>query len=183
MIIQANVRIRIMIRISLLFLLLSGCSVTLDKSIVRPVSVADTIPSMWQAKGRIGGVVDQQVQNSGFKIIFKDQYYKLTLSAVLGLGEVVIESNSQGLWVDKKLVSTDFKKWMISEVGWYFPVLEFPKIVFKNKKTIQDNWTANIARYQQIGDTRYPKLIRLNHLKKPIKIKLMLTDIKPINKK
>jgi len=171
-----------MIRIWLFALLLSGCSTTLNKSTTHPVNAVNTIPSVWQAKGRIGGVVDQQVQNSGFDITFKDRSYKLTLSAVLGLGEVVIESNSKGFWVDKKLVSTDFKQWMISEVGWYFPILEFPEIIFKNKKKIQNNWLIEVARYQQINNIRYPKLIRLNHLKKPIKIKLMLKNINPIDK-
>jgi outer membrane biogenesis lipoprotein LolB len=171
-----------MIRIWLLALLLSGCSMILNKSTTYPINAVDTIPSVWQAKGRIGGIVDQQVQNSGFDITFKDQFYKLTLSAVLGLGEIVIESNSKGLWVDKKLISTDFKQWMISKVGWYFPILELPKIIFKNKKKIQDSWMIKVTRYHQINNIKYPKLIRLNHLKKPIKIKLMLTDIKPINK-
>ena len=182
MIIQANVRIHTMIRIWLLALLLSGCGMTLNKPTIYPANAVDIIPSVWQAKGRIGGVVDQKVQNSGFDITFEDQSYKLTLSAVLGLGEVVIESNSKGLWVDKKLISTDFKQWMISKVGWYFPILELPKIIFKNKKKIQDSWMIKVARYQQINNIKYPKLIRLNHLKKPIKIKLMLTDIKPIKK-
>jgi len=182
LIIQANVRIRTMIRIWLLALLLSGCSMTLNKSTAYPVNTVDTIPSVWQAKGRIGVVVDQQVQNSGFDITFKDQSYKLRLSAVLGLGEVVIESNSKGLRIDKELVSTDFKQWMVSKVGWYFPILEFPEIIFKNKRKIQNNWVIKVARYQQINNIRYPKLIRLNHLKKPIKIKLMLTDVKPIDK-
>ena len=171
-----------MIRIWLLALLLSGCGMTLNKPTIYPVNAVDIIPSVWQAKGRIGGVVDQKVQNSGFDITFEDQSYKLTLSAVLGLGEVVIESNSKGLWVDKKLISTDFKQWMISKVGWYFPILELPKIIFKNKKKIQDSWMIKVTRYQQINNIKYPKLIRLNHLKKPIKIKLMLTDIKPIKK-
>jgi len=182
LIIQANVRIHTMIRIWLLALLLSGCGMTLNKPTIYPVNAVDIIPSVWQAKGRIGGVVDQKVQNSGFDITFEDQSYKLTLSAVLGLGEVVIESNSKGLWVDKKLISTDFKQWMISKVGWYFPILELPKIIFKNKKKIQDSWMIKVTRYQQINNIKYPKLIRLNHLKKPIKIKLMLTDIKPIKK-
>lgn len=182
MIIQANVRIRTMIRIWLLALLLSGCSMTLNKSTIRPINAVDTIPNVWQAKGRIGGVVEQQVQNSGFDITFKDQSYKLILSAVLGLGEVVIESNHKGLWVDKKLISTDFKQWMMGEVGWYFPILELPKIIFKNKTKIQNNWKIRAARYQQINNIRYPGLIRLNHLKKPIKIKLILTDVKLIKK-
>jgi len=182
LIIQANVRIHTMIRIWLLALLLSGCGMTLNKPTIYPVNAVDIIPSVWQAKGRIGGVVDQKVQNSGFDITFEDQSYKLTLSAVLGLGEVVIESNSKGLWVDKKLISTDFKQWMISKVGWYFPILELPKIIFKNKKKIQDSWMIKVTRYQKINNIKYPKLIRLNHLKKPIKIKLMLTDIKPIKK-
>lgn len=182
MIIQANVRIHTMIRIWLLALLLSGCGMTLNQPTIYPVNAVDIIPSVWQAKGRIGGVVDQKVQNSGFDITFEDQSYKLTLSAVLGLGEVVIESNSKGLWVDKKLISTDFKQWMISKVGWYFPILELPKIIFKNKKKIQDSWMIKVTRYQKINNIKYPKLIRLNHLKKPIKIKLMLTDIKPIKK-
>ncbi len=182
MIIQANVRIRTMIRIWLLALLLSGCSITWNKSATLPVNTLDTIPSVWQAKGRIGGVVDQQVQNSGFDITFKDQYFQLTLSAVLGLGEVVIKSNSQGLWVDEELVTTDFNQWMTNQVGWYFPILEFPKIVFKHKKIIQGDWLAEITRYQQINNIRYPRMIRLNHLKKPIKIKLILTDVKAINK-
>lgn len=171
-----------MIRIWLLALLLSGCGMTLNQPTIYPVNAVDIIPSVWQAKGRIGGVIDQKVQNSGFDITFKDQSYKLTLSAVLGLGEVVIESNSKGLWVDKKLISTDFKQWMISKVGWYFPILELPKIIFKNKKKIQDSWMIKVTRYQKINNIRYPKLIRLNHLKKPIKIKLMLTDVKPIKK-
>lgn len=182
MIIQANVRIHTMIRIWLLALLLSGCGMTLNQPTIYPVNAVDIIPSVWQAKGRIGGVVDQKVQNSGFDITFEDQSYKLTLSAVLGFGEVVIESNSKGLWVDKKLISTDFKQWMISKVGWYFPILELPKIIFKNKKKIQDSWMIKVTRYQKINNIKYPKLIRLNHLKKPIKIKLMLTDIKPIKK-
>ncbi len=71
---------------------------------------------------------------------------------------------------------------MIGEVGWYFPILELPKIIFKDKENIQDNWVIKVTRYQQINNIKYPKLIRLNHLKKPIKIKLMLTDIKPIKK-
>jgi len=59
-----------MIRIWLLALLLSGCGMTLNKPTIYPVNAVDIIPSVWQAKGRIGGVVDQKVQNSGFDITF-----------------------------------------------------------------------------------------------------------------
>ena len=182
MIIQANVRIRTMIRIWLLIVLLSGCSITLNKPTVKPVDTVQVIPDMWQAKGRVGGIVDQQVQNSGFDIIFKGVYYKLTLSAVLGLGQVLIESNPQGLWIDGKLIPGNFKQWMTAQVGWYFPITELTYVVFKGRKKMNNDWDVEISRYQQINNIKRPKLIRLKHLKKPIKIKLMLADIMPINK-
>jgi len=130
---------------------LQGCT-TLESKPVKPNPSLAT-PTQWQAQGRVGVSMNERNQTVGFIIDAKNQDYTLTLSASLGVGQISVKSNAQSLWVDGKAIESNLKQWMINEFGWYFPI------------------------YQQINGVSYPRIVRLNHLTKAIKIKLLISEV------
>ena len=154
---------------------LQGCT-TLESKPVKPIpSLA--IPTQWQAQGRVGVSTNERNQTVGFVIKAKNQDYTLTLSASLGLGQASVKSNAQGLWVDGKKIESNLKQWMINEFGWYFPIQKLAPILFQHEQSIDHEWHVNITSYQQINGISYPRIVRLNHLTKAIKIKLLIGEV------
>ncbi len=154
---------------------LQGCS-TLENKPVKPSSSL-TIPAQWHTQGRASVSTSERNQNIGFTIDFKNQDYTLTLSASLGLGQIIVKSNTQGLSVNAQQIDTNLKQWMIDEFGWYFPIQKLALILFKHQKSINHEWRVNIDSYQKIDGVSYPKIVRLNHLTKAIKIKLLISGV------
>ncbi len=154
---------------------LQGCT-TLESKPIKP-SPSLAIPAQWQAQGRAGVSMDNRNQNIGFVIKAKNQDYTLTLSAPLGLGQTSVKSNTQGLWVDGKTIESNLKQWMISEFGWHFPIQKLAPILFQHKQSIDHEWQVSITSYQQINGVSYPRIVRLNHLIKAIKIKLLIGEV------
>jgi len=154
---------------------LQGCT-TLESKPVKPGSSL-TIPMQWQTQGRASVSTSEHNQNIGFAIDFKNQNYTLTLSASLGLGQVVVKSNAQGLSVNDQQIDTNLEQWMINEFGWHFPIQKLAPILFQHQQSIDQEWQVKIASYQQINGVSYPKIVRLNHLTKAIKIKLLISKV------
>ncbi|SFV80754.1 hypothetical protein MNB_SUP05-6-831 [hydrothermal vent metagenome] len=125
----------------------------------------------------MGVSTNERNQTIGFVIKVKNQDYILTLSASLGLGQASVKSNAQGLWVDGKKIESSLKQWMINEFGWYFPIHKLAPILFQHKQSIDREWHVNITSYQQINEISYPRIVRLNHLTKAIKIKLLIGKV------
>jgi outer membrane biogenesis lipoprotein LolB len=154
---------------------LQGCT-TLESKSVKPIPSL-IIPEQWHAQGRVGVSTNERNQTIGFVIKVKNQDYILTLSASLGLGQASVKSNAQGLWVDGKKIESSLKQWMINEFGWHFPILKLAPILFQHKQSIDREWHENITSYQQINEISYPRIVRLNHLTKAIKIKLLIGKV------
>jgi len=154
---------------------LQGCT-TLESKSVKPIPSL-IIPEQWHAQGRVGVSMNERNQTIGFVIKVKNQDYILTLSASLGLGQASVKSNAQGLWVDGKKIESSLKQWMINEFGWYFPIHKLAPILFQHKQSIDREWHVNITSYQQINEISYPRIVRLNHLTKAIKIKLLIGKV------
>jgi len=154
---------------------LQGCT-TLESKSVKPIPSL-IIPEQWHAQGRVGVSTNERNQTIGFVIKVKNQDYILTLSASLGLGQASVKSNAQGLWVDGKKIESSLKQWMINEFGWYFPIHKLAPILFQHKQSIDREWHVNITSYQQINEISYPRIVRLNHLTKAIKIKLLIGKV------
>ena len=154
---------------------LQGCT-TLGSKSVKPIPSL-IIPEQWHAQGRVGVSTNERNQTIGFVIKVKNQDYILTLSASLGLGQASVKSNAQGLWVDGKKIESSLKQWMINEFGWYFPIHKLAPILFQHKQSIDREWHVNITSYQQINEISYPRIVRLNHLTKAIKIKLLIGKV------
>ena len=66
---------------------------------------------------------------------------------------------------------------MSDEFGWYFPIQRLAPILFQHKQSVDDEWQVKIISYQQINGVNYPKIVRLNHLTKAIKIKLLINEV------
>ncbi|BBB22859.1 conserved hypothetical protein [Abyssogena phaseoliformis symbiont OG214] len=156
-------------------LFLSSCS-TLN---IQPIKLAyqQTLPSVWEAHGRLSVSINNDTKTSGFEVSFNHHDYKLILSTALGFGQISIEFNQQKLLVNDKLINLMFNQWMMSEMGWYLPIDILAKILFKNEINSTRLWQTKISRYQLINGIQYPKVIRFNHLTKPIKIKLLINEV------
>ncbi len=154
---------------------LQGCT-TLESKPVK-FSPSLVIPAQWQAQGRAGVSTNDRNQAIGFVINAKNQDYTLVLSASLGLGQINVKSNTQGLWVDGKAIESSLEQWMSDEFGWYFPIQKLAPILFQHKQSIDQEWQVKIASYQQINGLSYPRVVRLNHLTKAIKIKLLISEV------
>ncbi len=156
-------------------LFLSGCS-TLNTQSTK-LTHQQTLPSIWEVYGRLSVSVNSDTKISGFEVSFDHHDYKLILSTALGFGQILIEFNQQKLLVNDELINLTFNKWMTSEMGWYLPIDALAKILFKNEINSTRHWQVKISRYQLIDGIQYPKVIRFNHLIKPIKIKLLINEV------
>jgi hypothetical protein len=141
--------------------------------------LAGDTPSQWQLKGRIGVVSHNKVQNFGFNIKFKEQVFNLTLTGTLGLGQINIVSNNDGLYIDGHQSSQDLKQLMIKEFGWHFPVRNLGNIVFKHRLNTEDEWQLTITKFGSYQGVSVAKVAKLKHSTQPIKIKLLFQKILP----
>ena len=89
----------------------------------------------------------------------------------------MIKSDAQTLLVNDKPINSTLKHWMNEELGWYFPVQKIPSIVFSRQTKIDTDWQIEVMSYQQLNQTNYPRVVRFSHTSKPIKIKLVLSNI------
>jgi hypothetical protein len=160
-----------------ILLLLQGCS-TLSVQPQQAMLAGDT-PSQWQLKGRIGVVSHDKVQNFGFNIKFKEQVFNLTLTGTLGLGQINIVSNNDGLYIDGHPSSQDLKQLMIKEFGWHFPVRNLGNIVFKHRLNTESEWRLTITKFGSYQGVSVAKVVKLKHSTQAIKIKLLFQKILP----
>lgn len=162
--------------ITLFFLLLLQSCTTQDsrsKLVIKPGS----IPTEWQAKGRLGVIHDNKMQNLGFIVNFNDQAFNLTLTSALGMGEINIVSSVQGLQINGNKLKLDLHQWMQQDLGWYFPLDKLPAIVFQHQLDVSDVWQIQITKFKPFKEVSAAKIIKLNHNNKSIRIKLLLQEI------
>jgi len=160
-----------------LFVLLLLQSCTTQDSRPKLVVKPGNIPTEWQAKGRLGVVDDNKMQNLGFIVNFKDQNFNLTLTSALGMGEVNIVSSVQGLQINGNKSKLNLHQWMKQALGWYFPLDKLPTIVFKHQLDVGSTWQIEITKFQSFKEMSVAKIIKLNHNNKPIRFKLLLQEI------
>lgn len=144
---------------------------------VKSIGPPSVIPTVWKAQGRVGVVFNDQSENAGFEVEFTENNYRLVLTGTLGFGQFIVQSNEQDLLVNNKSVSTGFKQWMINKFAWYIPIEKLPAIIFMHDQKNTNDWEVDITRYQNINGFSFPRVVRLNHLRKAIKIKLVLGEI------
>ncbi len=135
--------------------------------------IFDKVPSSWYASGRLSALFNGERQNAGFKVDFTQQNYQFTLTGALGLGQLVIVSNAQGLNVNNVTVSLTIEQWMRQELGWHFPVYELGEIVF-NQGFTNSNWQFKILSRHP---NHLPKIVRITHRIQNITIKISLKDV------
>ena len=160
-----------------LFVLLLLQSCTTQDSRQQLVVKPGNIPTVWQAKGRLGVVHDNKMQNLGFVANFKDQNFNLTLTSALGMGEVNIVSSIQGLQINGNTLKLNLHQWMKRTLGWHFPLDKLPAIVFKHQLDVGSDWQIEITKFKSFKEMSVAKIIKLNHKSKPIRIKFLLQEI------
>ncbi|WP_428095535.1 lipoprotein insertase outer membrane protein LolB [Candidatus Thioglobus sp.] len=62
--------------------------------------VANNIPDVWGASGRLAVEAEDERHNLSFEIEFNQQNYQLLLTGALGLGQVTIKADEKGLEED-----------------------------------------------------------------------------------
>ena len=72
--------------------------------------VANNIPDVWSASGRLAVEAEDERHNLSFEIKFNQQNYQLLLTGALGLGQVTIKTDEKGLLVNNEPVNSDFKE-------------------------------------------------------------------------
>jgi hypothetical protein len=75
------------------------------------------------------------------------------------------------------LVLLSKQMWMKLELGWYFPVETLEDIVFIGDDNKSQDWQISTSRHRVFKGIAYPKIIRLTHPDKHIKIKLLLQEV------
>ncbi len=160
---------------SLLFCLLSACT-TLPKQ-TQTMTYSNSIPNAWSIQGRASTTHNNTTEITDFKLSRKDKHSQLTLTGSLGFGQIKIQQTPLGLLVDEEPSHLSLQAWMQTKLGWQLPINELENVIFKHRFTSEQDWQIKISRYQTINNITYPKIIRLNHPDKHIKIKLMLREI------
>ncbi|MBE8189473.1 MAG: hypothetical protein HAW58_01065 [Candidatus Thioglobus sp.] len=150
---------------------LQSCASIEQKSVI--TKPPQSIPNAWQTSGRLGVEFSNKSQNAGFEARFDGSNYQLILTTALGLGRLEIAFKNGRLQVDSEPISKSFKAWMLGKIHWYFPIYELGKIAF-NRPFESSEWRLQIISRQTNG---LPKIIRLIHRSKNIKIKLIFQNI------
>ena len=159
----------------LLFGFLSACSTMPERS--EQLVYSSSIPSAWTIGGRLGVMHNKKTEMAGFEFSQQGGHYQLTLNGSLGFGQIQIKQTEQGLFIDDKPTLLTLKQWMNLELGWYFPVEVLENIVFKRNNNKSQGWQISTNRHQVFDGIAYPKIIRLSHSEKHIKIKLLLQEV------
>lgn len=138
---------------------------------------SSSVPNTWRIEGRISATNNGETKIAGFELNRQGGYYRLTLTESSGFGQIQVRQTEQGLLVDDKLTELSLRKWMTSELGWYFPVNKLESIIFKHANVAMEDWQVEIDKYHIIKGIVYPKIIRLQRTHQAIKIKLLLQEI------
>jgi hypothetical protein len=162
----------------MLFILLFLQSCT-TQPIMQQNIIPSDIPNQWGASGRIGAIIDGKSQNSSFDIKFNNQNFELILTGTLGLGQVSIISKSGNLKINNKKSILNLKQFMLQKFGWYFPLNKLGNIVFEHRLNTADDWKLDITKFGQYQNASVAKVVKLKHLDKPIKIKIIFKQILP----
>jgi outer membrane biogenesis lipoprotein LolB len=159
-----------------ILLLLQSCT---TQPVMQQVVTPSDIPNEWRASGRIGAIIDGKSQNSSFDIKFNNQNFELILTGALGLGQISIISKSTSLKINNKKSILNLKQFMLQKFGWYFPLNKLGNIVFEHHLNTADEWKLDITKFEQYQGASMAKVVKLKHLNKPIKIKLIFKQILP----
>ncbi|SMN12159.1 hypothetical protein SPBRAN_370 [uncultured Candidatus Thioglobus sp.] len=127
--------------------------------------------------GKISATLNGNNKMVDFELYHKNERNRLILKGALGLFQMEIKQSDQGLLVDGKLMKLSLAKWMRFKFGWHFPISELENIIFKHHISTLEKWQIKISKYQVINTITYPKLIRLQHTRNPIKIKLLIRQL------
>ncbi|MDC9726692.1 MAG: lipoprotein insertase outer membrane protein LolB [Candidatus Thioglobus sp.] len=158
----------------LLLLLLSSCS-----TLPVPQSKTTLIDPQgsWQVNGRLSAIVDNKAQQSSFKLKFNGKDFDLTLTGVLGIGQMNLTSSASKLRVDGQLTQLSLNQLMTQELGWYFPIEQLRYIIFEQQLLGDSLWQLQSVKLAPGQSTKVTKIAKLKHLTKPIKIKLLFQEI------
>ncbi|CAC9561440.1 hypothetical protein [uncultured Gammaproteobacteria bacterium] len=159
----------------LLISLLSGC-LTISKQSEQAV-YSNSIPNVWTIIGRISATNKGETETANFQLNQQNGYNQLTLTGALGFGQTTVKQTTQGLLVNNELTYQTLKEWMTLELGWYFPVNALANIVFKHNNNNIEDWQISTNKRRVFNGVAYPKIIRLNHSNKHLKIKLLLQEV------
>ncbi|CAC9433598.1 hypothetical protein BSPLISOX_2026 [uncultured Gammaproteobacteria bacterium] len=159
----------------LLFGFLSACSTIPEHS--EPLVYSNSIPSVWTIAGQLSVMRNKKTDTVSFEFSQQSGYYQLTFSGSFGLGQRQIKQTEQGLLIDDKLTLLTLEQWMKLELGWYFPVETLEDIVFIGDDNKNQDWQISTSRHRVFKGIAYPKIIRLTHPDKHIKIKLLLQEV------
>lgn len=156
----------------LLFGFLSACSTLTDNLVY-----SNSIPTVWIIEGRLSATVKGETKTANFELIHQAKYHQLTLSNSLGFGQIKVKETQQGLSVDGRLISLSLQGWMLTKLGWPFPMKKLEQLVFKHDLSDSGGWQVKVGKYQTINDIAYPKIIHFKNQRSSIKIKLLLREI------
>ncbi len=159
----------------LLFGFLSACSTIPEHS--EPLVYSNSIPSVWTIAGQLSVMRNKKTDTVSFEFSQQSGYYQLAFSGSFGLGQRQIKQTEQGLLIDDKLTLLTLEQWMKLELGWYFPVETLEDIVFIGDDNKSQDWQISTSRHRVFKGIAYPKIIRLTHPDKHIKIKLLLQEV------
>jgi hypothetical protein len=73
----------------------------------------------------------------------------------------------------------NLKQFMLQKFGWYFPLNKLGNIVFEHRLNTADEWKLDITKFGQYQNSSVAKVVKLKHLNKPIKIKIIFKQILP----
>ena len=165
-------------KISALLLLvsfLSGCLLTPTQP--EQVVYSSSIPNAWTIIGRISVTNKRGSEAANFKLNHQNGYNQLTLTGAFGFGQTTVKQTAQGLLVDGEPTYQTLEEWMILELGWYFPISTLANIVFKYDDNTIEGWHISTKKHRILNGIGYPKIIRLSHSNKHLKIKLLLQEV------
>ncbi|SMN12763.1 hypothetical protein BHECKSOX2_917 [Bathymodiolus heckerae thiotrophic gill symbiont] len=143
----------------------------------KQVLYSSSVPKAWKIEGRISATNNEGTKIAGFVLNRQNGHYQLTLTESSGFGQMQVRQTEQGLLVDDELTKLSLQEWMISELGWYFPISKLENIIFKHAEVIMQDWQVEVDKYHIINGIIYPKTIRLQRTHQTIKIKLLLQEI------
>ncbi len=141
------------------------------------MTYSNSIPNAWSIQGRASITHNDKTEIIDFALNRKNQHSELTLTGSLGFGQIKIKQTALGLLVDNKLNPLSLQAWMQRKLGWQLPIDALAEVVFKHHFADKQDWQIKVSKYQVINALTYPKIVRLKHLDKHIKIKLLLRAV------
>lgn len=163
------------LRLLLLIGFLSACS-TLPKQ-TQTIIYPNSIPNAWLIQGRASITHNGKTETANFKLSRKDNHSQLTLTGPFGFGQITVQQTPLGLLVNEKPSHLSLQAWMQLKLGWVVPINELERVIFKSSFTQQQDWHIEVSKYQLINAIHYPKIIRLKHTNRSVKVKLLLKEV------